>query len=164
MQILQKTKKMYYHTNVFIQKNTRYYVINELAQLLKIRKGKYTLFLGAGASISSGGKTSQEIVDAIVKEYGLDTSDCWKSFFNFLKKTGENERFDVLSKYFKDMEPSSGYKILARLIEEGYFKLIFTTNFDFMLEEALTRRGLVPQKNYFVCIVGKEKEDCFDVF
>ncbi len=105
-----------------------------MAQLLKIRKGKYTLFLGAGASISSGGKTSQEIVDDIVKNYGLDTRGCWKSFYDFLKRRGENERFDVLSKYFEDMGPSSGYKILATLIEEGYFKLVLTTNFDFMFQ------------------------------
>ena len=56
------------------------------------------------------------------------------------------------------MSPSSGYKTLAKLIEEGYFRLILTTNFDFMLEEALKKRKLVLNKDYFICIVGEGKE------
>jgi len=82
-----------------------------------------------------------------------------RSFCGFLRKTGENERFDILSQYFKDMKPSSSYEILAKLIEEGYFRMILTTNFDFMLEESLRKTGLVLNRDYFLCIVGAEKED-----
>lgn len=98
-------------------------------------------------------------MEDIVKKYNLDSQNPWDSFCDFLRKTGENERYDILSKYFEDMSPSPGYEALARLIKEGYFRLILTTNFDFMLEEALTRIGLVPNRDYFVCIVGKERED-----
>ena len=41
-----------------------------LAEFLKTRKGKYVLFLGAGASISSGGRTTQGIIDDIIERYG----------------------------------------------------------------------------------------------
>lgn len=125
---------------------------------MKTRKGKYILFVGAGASVSSGGKTTKEIVNDIVEEYKLDSCDPWNSLCTFLKKKGENERFDILSPYFRDMSPSSGYKFLAKLIENGYFRLILTTNFDFMLEEALNKTNLVLNKDYFVCIVGEGKE------
>ena len=134
-------------------------MLERLAQLLKTRKGKYILFLGAGASLSSGGKTTNEIVADIVEKYKLDSRDPWNSFCTFLKRRGENERFDILSKYFEDMEPSAGYRILVKLIEEGYFRLILTTNFDYMLEGALKETNLFLNKDYFVCIVGEGKED-----
>jgi hypothetical protein len=134
-------------------------VHRKLAELLKTRKGKYILFLGAGASLTSGGKTAKELVKDVVKRFALDSHTPWDSFCSFLKGINEKERFDIFSKYFEDMNPSPGYEILANLIKEGYFRLILTTNFDFMLEAALTQTGLVPNKDYFVCVVGAEKED-----
>ncbi|MBU7048327.1 MAG: HEAT repeat domain-containing protein [Theionarchaea archaeon] len=133
-------------------------MLEQLAQLLKTRKGKYILFLGAGASVTSGGKTTNEIVTDIVEKFELDSSDPWKSFCTFLKRKSENERFDILSEYFENMNPSVGYEILAKLIEEGYFRLILTTNFDYMLEEALNKTNLVLNRDYFVCIIGEGKE------
>ena len=130
-----------------------------LAEFLKTRKGKYVLFLGAGASISSGGRTTQGIIDDIIERYELDSKNPWNSFCNFLRKTGEKERHAALSKYFKDMKPSTGYETLAKLIDDGYFRLILTTNFDFMLEECLKKTKLVPNKDYFICIVDGEKKD-----
>ena len=56
------------------------------------------------------------------------------------------------------MSPSSGYKTLAKLIDEGYFRLILTTNFDFMLEKALKETKLILNKDYFVCVIGEGKE------
>ena len=129
-----------------------------LAEFLKTRKGKYVLFLGAGASISSGGRTTQEIIDGIIERYELDSKNSWNSFCNFLRKTGVKERHAALSKYFEDMKPSTGYEILAKLIDEGYFRLILTTNFDFMLEECLKKTKLVLNKDYFICIVDGEKK------
>ncbi|MBU7028799.1 MAG: HEAT repeat domain-containing protein [Theionarchaea archaeon] len=134
-------------------------MLEQLAQLLKTRKGKYILFLGAGASLSSGGKTTKEIVASIIEKYKLNSHDPWNSFCNFLKRKGKKERFDILSPYFEGMNPSPGYKTLAEMIEEGYFKLILTTNFDYMLEEVLKETNLVLNRDYFVCIVGEGKED-----
>ena len=135
------------------------FLLRQLSELLKTRKGKYILFLGAGATVSSGSKTTREIVTDIIEKYKLDSHDPWNSFCTFLRRKSENERFDILSKYFEDMEPSVGYKILARLIEEGYFRLILTTNIDYMLEEALKETKLVLNRDYFVCSVGEGRED-----
>lgn len=129
-----------------------------LVEFLKTRKGKYVLFLGAGTSISSGGRTTQEIVDDVTERYGLDSRNPWNAFYNFLRKTGKRERSAALSKYFEDMKPSPGYEVIAKLIDEGYFRLILTTNFDFMLEECLKKTRLVLNKDYFICIVGGEKK------
>ena len=134
-------------------------MIKRLAELLKTRKGKYILFLGAGASLSSGGKTTREIVKDVIERYELDSENQWEAFCSFLRNIGGNERFSILSRYFNEMEPSFGYEKLAKLIENGYFRLILTTNFDYMLEEALKKTKLVLSKDYFICVVGAEKED-----
>ncbi|MBU7017446.1 MAG: hypothetical protein HXS44_08050 [Theionarchaea archaeon] len=129
-----------------------------LTGLLKSRKGKYLLYLGCGASISSGGLTTEKIVENICKKY-MDHSIPSEDSLKFLKRIGENERFDLLSEHLKKMNPSSGYRVLAKLIEKGFFKVVLTTNFGFMLEEALNSTKLVIEKDYFVCVVGVEKED-----
>ena len=134
-------------------------MFKRLVESLKIRKGKYILFLGAGASLSCGGKTTREIVEDVVEKYELDTDNPWNSFCDFLRKSGEKERFSILSKYFEDMKASLSHEILVKLIEERYFRLILTTNFDFMLEKALKGTKLDLNKDYFVCVVGAEKED-----
>ena len=70
-------------------------MLEQLAQLLKTRKGKYILFLGAGASVTSGSTTTKGIVAGIVEKYRLDSRDPWNSFCDFLKRKGEDERFDI---------------------------------------------------------------------
>ena len=97
-------------------------------------------------------------MENICKKY-VDRSIQWEDSLKFFKRIGENERFDLLSEHLKKMNPSSGYRILAKLIEEGFFKVVLTTNFGFMLEEALNSTQLVLDKDYFVCVVGAEKED-----
>ncbi|KYK33810.1 MAG: hypothetical protein AYK18_04415 [Theionarchaea archaeon DG-70] len=134
-------------------------MLEQLAELLRTRKGEYILFIGAGASLSAGSRTTKEIVEDVVETYKLNSGNLWDCFCDFLRKHSKDERFDVLSRYFENMEPSLGYERLVNLIEEGYFKLVLTTNFDFMLEEALKRKTeLVLHKDYFVCVVGAEEK------
>jgi len=133
-------------------------VFKYLAELLETRKGEYVLFLGAGTSISYG-KTTEELVRDIVSKVGLNPENPWDSFCHFLREIGSKKRYSILSRYFKGMRPSVGYKALAKLIERGYFRIILTTNFDFMLEEALKKTNLVMSKDYFICTYGAEKEN-----
>ena len=134
------------------------YVFNLLAESLKTEKGKHILFLGASASLSSDGKTAEEIVKDIVRKYRLNPRNPWNSFYYYLREAGLNEQYSILSPYFKGTKLASGYKILSKLIEQRYFRLVLTTNFGFMLEKALSDTSLVLNKDYFVCTFGAEKE------
>ncbi len=135
-----------------------------LINVLRRKKGKKSvvLFLGAGASIESGGQTTERIVDKLIEDYRVDPSvtgpDKYRVFYEILDRLGRGDRHAVLSEFFEDMIPSEGYIQLAMLLREGYFCTVFTTNFDHMLERALTRLGLAPGQDYSVFIVGMHKD------
>lgn len=142
-------------------------------------KGNYAIFLGAGASLGSGGKSGYQIALKFAKNlYGKDidinkTKDA-KLLKNWFKTTfgvelsytsametigTKPEMKDVMAKALKGMEPSIGYKSLAKLITENYFQIIFTTNFDWMIENALIEKGLKERVDFSVNIVGEKTVD-----
>ncbi len=106
----------------------------------------YLLFLGAGASIPSGGASMDELIEKFLLESNLATPLT-------LEKMNKNERFerfvsgmdnlDEISRYtwlrlvFKYGQPSDGYIALARLLEAGYFNVVLTTNWDSFLDISL---------------------------
>ena len=115
----------------------------------------FSLLLGAGASVESGIKTGQKLVEDWRKEYsqiqGI-TGDAERE--NFLEKQRwykEPEEYSILfEKLFdqpslrrefiesliKDANPSWGYIYLVNLIRKNVFNTVFTTNFDDLLNEA----------------------------
>jgi len=117
-----------------------------LAELIWQRKmnneAPYVLLLGAGASITSGGTSINQIIQNVVEKHGDLNSDATESeklevFYHIIGRMGDDNRYTILKEYFKGKEPSSGYEYLASLIKNGYFRLIFTTNYDTFLEDAL---------------------------
>lgn len=146
-----------------------------LTKLNMCDKGEYAIFLGAGASLGSGGKLGDQIALKFAKElrgkadtdinktkdaenlkkWFRTTWDAKLSFTSAMETIGTKaEMKDFLAKELKDMEPSIGYKCLAKLITENYFQIIFTTNFDRMIEDALIEKGLVEREDFSVNIVG----------
>lgn len=138
-------------------------------------KGEYAIFLGAGASLGSGGKSGDQIALKFAKELrgkpdiGINNpkdakllKDWFKTTFGLeLSYTSAMETLgtkpemkDLMAKELKGMKTSIGYKSLAKLITENYFQIIFTTNFDRMIEDALIEKGLVEQRDFSVVIVG----------
>lgn len=111
------------------------------------------LFLGAGSSVSSGGRTAEEIslgilrklypgardddaaADAFRNEHGRTPT--FESVLDVVGATQKQQR-SLLESSFANMEPSKGYEHLALLILYGYFNpIILSTNFDTMLEDSL---------------------------
>lgn len=111
-----------------------------LFQLIKERKrlghsGKYILFIGAGASLSSGASLFSEIFRSLsVKDY-----DEFSSTFDSLS---ESERYALLHDHLLTSSPSKAAKRLAHLLKEGYFDIVITTNFDNLIERSLQDVGL----------------------
>lgn len=113
----------------------------------------FALLIGAGASASSGVKTSSEMI-AEWRQQLYEESKSKKPFEEWLKDQdfyGDDEEYGILfeklcdqrsqrriyiEECVKDANPSWGYIYLSNIIAHNYFNVIFTPNFDDLLNEA----------------------------
>jgi NAD-dependent SIR2 family protein deacetylase len=122
--------------------------------------GNYSIFLGAGASVSSGIRTASQLTDEWANElYERFMSERSKSAIDakayFEKEhpswyNSDNpysslfeKKFDLPTQRRRFVEqevdsklPSIGYSYLVSLVDNHYFNTIFTTNFDDLINEA----------------------------
>jgi len=120
--------------------------------------------LGSGASFESGAYTSPQIALDILRHiYPAKTEgELEQQFESDYKKTvtfenilgtfgaGKEDHKSLLKSYFENMEPSEGYSFLALLLKEGVFlPVVFTTNFEHMLEFAI-EKDKISDKNTHV--------------
>lgn len=136
----------------------------DLARFVKTKAGKsanFTLLFGAGCSVSSGVRPATQLTEEWVKEVYASLNPEGKepdlqNIRNWLQEHHSDwynkdheysclfeKRFDLPSQRRSFVEeevagklPSLGYAYLMRLIENGYFNTVFTTNFDDLLNEA----------------------------
>ncbi len=133
-------------------------------------KGVYALLLGSGVSRSASIPTGWEItLDLIRKLAHLKKQDCepnpakwyestfsetadYSKILNQVAKTS-SERSQLLRSYFEPSEeerqqniktPTTAHRSIAKLVKDGYVKVIVTTNFDRLLEKALDESGITP--------------------
>ena len=113
----------------------------------------FAFLIGAGASASSGIKTASQMITEWRREL-YDQSKSDETFDEWLKKQDwyeDEEEYSILfektydqrsqrrvyiEECVKDAKPSWGYIYLANIIAHNYFNVIFTTNFDDVLNEA----------------------------
>lgn len=129
-----------------------------LLDYVKTRKGEFCLLLGNGASIGSGGKRWDEIADEIAREWKLDIPSDFsinEKFNLIFRNCGDYHKRAILDEYISDLPVSNGYRGLANLIKEGYFDVIFTTNFDHSINESLADIGLVQDRDFTIQILKK---------
>lgn len=141
-----------------------------LAFSLHANKGVFALLLGSGISRSAGIPTGWEVVlDLIRKLAALQDADCepapdrwYADFFGKEPLYSEllemvarlpEERRNLLSGYFEPTpeereegkkQPTSAHHAIANLVARGYIKVIVTTNFDRLMEQALEAAGVQP--------------------
>lgn len=107
----------------------------------------YVLVLGAGASVSSGTSLNRTVVERIIGAYDLN------SFDEYLAQSSNDERFAILRELVEGAVPSEGYQCLAELIRAGYFNVILSTNFDPLLEDAVTQQQM-RRRDYIFLVHG----------
>lgn len=137
--------------------------IKDLANYIKIKSGSspnYSLFLGAGASVTSGINSGAQLVDEWRREiyemlsgeefddvkkaktYLIDKESSWYDPSNeysslFQKKFDlPSQRRRFVEKQVDSKLPSIGYSYMVSLFQSGYFDTVFTTNFDDLINEA----------------------------
>jgi hypothetical protein len=141
-----------------------------LAMSMHSAKGVYALLLGSGVSRSSAIPTGWDVVlDLIRKLAHANGESCapdpeawykslagsepdYSDILDQLTKSSA-ERNLLLRSYFEPTEedreegrkiPSPAHLAIATLVAKGYVRVIVTTNFDRLMEQALTDVGVQP--------------------
>lgn len=144
--------------------------ITRLSFSLYEGRGAFALLVGSGLSRAAEIPTGWEITLDLVRRVGLaqgakDQPD-WAAWYR--EQTGEEpnysklveglgttpeERRAILHGYIEPTEedrsegrkvPTAAHRAIASLVAGGYIKVIITTNFDRLLENALRERGIEP--------------------
>lgn len=136
----------------------------DLIESIKLREGNtpnFSLLLGAGASYSSGIKTGYEMItEWRIKEYekykrkARAKSENLKPFVKWLKEqtwyqndkeysilfqkvvANPSNRRIYIEDCIKSARPSWPLIYVANMIAKNYFKVVFTTNFDDLINDA----------------------------
>lgn len=155
--------------------------LRSLAKDIFRRKDRalYCLFLGAGASVPYAPPTSA-LVEGLLEELypGLTQIEKEQKVLSELKESGlpAKIRLEPISELYKtkrearalkeylrtkfsDSDIPEGYSALARMVKKGYFKIIFTTNIDDLLEKAFLRDHLFKEDQFEV-LVSEEDYSC----
>lgn len=125
---------------------------------------KYCFILGAGASKQSGIATGAELVKQWMSELTemlpQDELKQWKSkegisdndfaphyptIFDKRFELDKKEGYAFLEKLIEGKEPSCGYSVLAQILATTNHKIVITTNFDSLTEDAL----FIQEKNHW---------------
>lgn len=141
-----------------------------LAHTMVSSPGVFALLLGSGVSRASGIPTGWEITLALVRDLavlqgqdaGADPA-AW-----YIAATGQEpdysalleqlaratgERRNLLERFFEPTaeereeglkRPTEAHRVVARLMARGYLRVVLTTNFDHLLEDACAEEGIAP--------------------
>jgi hypothetical protein len=146
--------------------------VTKLAFSIQQNKGVYALLLGSGLSLSAGIPTGWAITVDLIRKLaltdGVAEQSNWKGWYktiygrepdysHLLERLAPNpaERQPIIQAYLEpardpdDPEdrrglPTLAHQAIARLVKAGHIKVIITTNFDRLLETALTAEGIQP--------------------
>ncbi|EKO3462609.1 SIR2 family protein [Vibrio fluvialis] len=133
--------------------NTRFKPQQHLINILKTTANhhpNFTLFLGAGASVTSNVKPARELIrewrDAYESMYNSSGHNLSEQYwynkpqeYSVLFETlydQPSQRREFIESCIVESRPSWGYIYLVNLLKKKHFNTIFTTNFDDLVNEA----------------------------
>ena len=140
--------------------------IHSLAVSIQANRGGYALLLGSGVSRAAKIPTGWEVTLDLIRKLAAiqnDTADpdpkAWyvekfgkepdySDLLEDLAKTPA-ERQQLLQTYWEpseegDKQPTAAHRAIAALAKQGFIKIIITTNFDRLMENALHDAGIEP--------------------
>ena len=135
---------------------------------------KFCFILGAGASRSSKIKTGQELVDKWDRELNEQNPDRYKrwrskhgitdenkhsfysAYYDERYRANKNQGISFLIELMEDKIPSAGYVALSYILSKTENKIVLTTNFDHLIETALSYYRFDDRKKMPVVIVHEE--------
>ena len=144
--------------------------IDALAFSIQSQPGVYALLLGSGVSRSAQIPTGWEVTLDLIHKLAATSSESAESdpedwyrekyqeppnysgLIDELAKT-QAERQQLLRPYFEPSpqereenakQPTEAHRAIARLVAQGFVRVIITTNFDRLIEKALDDAGIAP--------------------
>lgn len=142
----------------------------QLAFSLLENKGVFAVLLGSGisraAQIPTGWEITLDLIRRVAAAQGVQEQPDWAAWYR--KETGidpnystlveelassPEERRAILHSYIEPNEqdrvekrkiPTEAHRAIADLVAAGYIRLVITTNFDRLMENALRDRGVEP--------------------
>ncbi|HEY3439612.1 MAG TPA: SIR2 family protein [Paludibaculum sp.] len=144
--------------------------LTSLAFSVHSNKGVYALLLGSGLSRAAGVPTGWEVVLDLIRqlahvqgEVPEPEPEVWykrtfgkePDYSDLLDMVARSsaERSQLLRSYFEPSEeerkqgmktPTGAHRAIAELMQAGFIRVVVTTNFDRLLEQALTDLGIGP--------------------
>ena len=144
--------------------------LNSLASSIHAGPGTFALLLGSGISASSGVPTGWDVTRDVIRrlaalrreDVGDDPISWYQShaggdpdYSALLTELAPSpsDRRNLLQPYFEPTEderleglklPTKAHSAIAGLVAGGFVKVVVTTNFDRLLEAALTEVGVQP--------------------
>lgn len=144
--------------------------LTALAFSIYENKGVYCLLLGSGVSrpaeIPTGWEITLDLVRRVAALQGVTSEPDWAKWYKttFGSEPGYSELLDqlastpderrsVLHSYIEPSEddiaagrktPTRAHQAIARLVAAGHVRVIITTNFDRLIENALRENGVEP--------------------
>ncbi len=148
--------------------------LTQIAFSIYENKGVFALLLGSGlsraAEVPTGWEVTLDLVRRVAVAQGVDEQADWAAWYRDQTGTEPNystvleeialsaeERRSILHRYIEPNEedkehgrkvPTKAHYAIADLVRAGYIRVIITTNFDRLMENALRERGIEP------CIVS----------
>lgn len=144
--------------------------MTQLAFSLYEGKGVFSVLVGSGlsrsAEIPTGWEITLDLIRRLARAQGVDDQSDWAAWYR--KQTGQEpdysmlleelassaeERRSILQSYIEPTEedreqgrklPTKAHYSIAELVRGGYIRVILTTNFDRLMENALRERGIEP--------------------
>ena len=143
---------------------------DSLAFSIQANRGVYALLIGSGVSQAAQIPTGWDITLDLIRKLAVasgesaepdpelwyrekyDEDPDYSKLIDGLAKT-QTERQQLLRPYFEPSEqereenakqPTAAHKAIARLVAQGFVKVIITTNFDRLLEKALEEVDIEP--------------------
>lgn len=144
--------------------------LTQLAFALHDNKGVFALLVGSGISRAADIPTGWEITIDLIRRVGIARKEPeqtdWADWYR--KETGQEpdysalleelaaspeERRAIIHRYIEPTEeereqekkvPTAAHYAIADLVRGGFIRVIVTTNFDRLIENALRERGIEP--------------------
>ena len=144
--------------------------VHSLAFSIQASPGVYAVLIGSGVSraakIPTGWEVTLDLIRKLAKLHGekcepdperwyrekFEKGASYSNLLNELART-QAERQQLLRAYFEPTEeereegekvPTAAHRAIAKLAAQGFIKVIITTNFDRLMEKALTDKGVAP--------------------
>ncbi|MBC5773140.1 SIR2 family protein [Pontibacter sp. KCTC 32443] len=144
--------------------------ITSVSYTVSSNKGAFALLVGSGVSRGAGIPTGWEVVIDLIRKIAAMTNESCepnpeKWFIEKFRKdpdysdllesltNTQAERLNLLRPYFEPTEdeleeglkkPTIAHRMMAQLIAKSYIRVVVTTNFDRLLENALKDIGIEP--------------------